>query len=172
MEIKILREAGYNEALLGLSLNKNQPVDNMAHVAEKLCDKDKGHNKFLRFMTVWLQVRAPRYWWQEYSTYKVGSVENSESTMHTMMKNPITQDNFVSPIYEPTIIRLQELLSNGDFLQLKKELPEGWLQTRVICCNYATLRNILQQRTTHRLPEWQEFCAFVSENVQYRELLK
>lgn len=36
MIVEKLREAGFYEAMLGLSLNKNQPIGNMPAVAERL----------------------------------------------------------------------------------------------------------------------------------------
>lgn len=40
------------------------------------------HRKFMRMITVYLDVTAPLYWWKEFDTYKVGTVANSCSTMH------------------------------------------------------------------------------------------
>lgn len=37
-------------------------------------------------ITVYADITAPLYWWKEYSTYKVGTVANSCSTMHTIHK--------------------------------------------------------------------------------------
>lgn len=40
------------------------------------------HRKFMRMITVYLDITAPLYWWKEFDTYKVGTVANSCSTMH------------------------------------------------------------------------------------------
>ena len=42
--------------------------------------------KFMRMIHVQADVTAPLYWWKEYDTYKVGTVANSCSTMHTLHK--------------------------------------------------------------------------------------
>ncbi|MCK9240314.1 hypothetical protein [Desulfocurvus sp.] len=55
-------------------------------MAEKLAPLDKGHNKVLESMCVWLDVRMPRYWWQEFDTYRVGVTKQSESTMHILIR--------------------------------------------------------------------------------------
>jgi len=47
MEAIILREAGYQEALLGLSLSYDQPLDRMPDVARKLAGRDVEHPEFL-----------------------------------------------------------------------------------------------------------------------------
>ncbi len=42
--------------------------------------------------------------------------------------------------------------------RIKKVLPESYLQTRIVKCSYEALRNMYQERKSHRLLEWQEFC--------------
>jgi len=82
MRIQVLEESGLSHALLGLSLNKNQPLDNMLTLSDKLASKDGGHNKFLESIAVWLDITAPRYWWSQLDTYRAGVTKQSESTMH------------------------------------------------------------------------------------------
>ena len=50
--------------------------------------------KFLRMIDVVCDIEAPLYWWKEFDTYKVGTVANSCSTMHTITEHPITMDLF------------------------------------------------------------------------------
>lgn len=52
------------------------------------------HRKFLRQIFVSVDITAPLYWWKEFDTYKIGTVANSTSTMHTIEKAPITINNF------------------------------------------------------------------------------
>lgn len=52
------------------------------------------HGKFLRMITVTMDITAPLYWWKEFDTYKVGTVANSCSTMHTIHKRELTLDDF------------------------------------------------------------------------------
>lgn len=171
VEVKKLNECGYDEALYGISLNKNQPIENMARVAQKLCDKDGGHNKFLEHIVVWLEIRAPRYIWQEFDTYRVGVSKSSESTMHTILKRPLTQEDFSSPIGFWQLRRLNKLIRNREFLKLKDELPEGFLQRRMVCVNYKSLRNIINQRKTHRLPHWKMMIELIISQLDHPELL-
>ena len=80
MKIKILKEAGYDEALLGLSLSYNTKIERMDKVAAKLYCKDGGHNKFLESICVWLDITAARYWWQEFDTYRIGVTKLGSGT--------------------------------------------------------------------------------------------
>ena len=52
------------------------------------------HRKFMRMITVYLDIAAPLYWWKEFDTYKVGTVANSCSTMHKIHAKEFTIDDF------------------------------------------------------------------------------
>ena len=64
-------------------------------LCQKLIRSDgDDHSKFMRMIHVQADVRAPLYWWKEFDTYKVATVANSESTMHTIMKHEFTRRDF------------------------------------------------------------------------------
>ena len=52
------------------------------------------HRKFMRMITVYLDITAPLYWWKEFDTYKVGTVANSCSTMHKIADKEFSLDDF------------------------------------------------------------------------------
>lgn len=52
------------------------------------------HRKFMRMITVYLDIAAPLYWWKEFDTYKVGTVANSCSTMHKIADKEFTLEDF------------------------------------------------------------------------------
>ena len=52
------------------------------------------HRKFMRMIVVYLDITAPLYWWKEFSTYKVGTVANSCSTMHKIHAKEFTLEDF------------------------------------------------------------------------------
>ncbi|MGH2270981.1 hypothetical protein ACQ9LF_04210 [Anaerohalosphaeraceae bacterium U12dextr] len=184
LNVKKAQEAGYKPALIGLAHNKKQCPDKMSVVAQKLADKDGGHNKFLESIIVWLDVRGPRYFWQEADTFRL-STKQSESTMHTLTKEllEINIDDekavqaFLKDNFEPdscsiaTLKWIYEAAKANDLIAVKKRLPEGFLQTRMWCMSYKTLRNIILQRRTHRLPHWKEFIRQTLEQVDHPELL-
>jgi hypothetical protein len=60
----------------------------------KLTGARSSDAKFRRMIHVSAVVTAPLYWWKEYDTYKVGTVANSTSTMHTLHKRDLTLDDF------------------------------------------------------------------------------
>lgn len=151
-------------------------------MAHRLADKDGGHNKFLESMMVWIEINAARYWWQEFDTYRVGTTKQSESTIHTIAKKLLTQDDFSHTILPAMIDYLNSLIkiynSTEDKIErdmtfelIKANLPEGYEQRRMVCTNYKTLRNIIWQRRNHRLEEWHIFIKALEEQLEYSHLL-
>jgi hypothetical protein len=172
IDVRKLEEAGYHSAMFGLALNKNQDPTKMHQIAEILSDKDKGHNKFLESIYVWLGVKAPRYWWSEADTYRLSS-KQSQSTIHTLMKAPLVYNDFEDNDIEPDYLEmLNRKIDDNDFLGLKKRLPEGFMQGREWCLSKKTLRNIIVQRDSHKLPHWSSFIEQVISQVNYPEFLK
>jgi len=148
MSVEVMREAGYEQALSALALCRNQPLDKMPSVLAKLAGMGGGHDKVLEMMCVWVRVDAPRHWWQEMATYRVGTVWCSESTMWAMRG-----------------LRGEELLAAKDTIY------EGSQQTRIGCLNYQSLRRIYHQRKDHRLPLWGDFCAQLAEQLEHKKLV-
>ena len=60
----------------------------------RLRNSGTDHRKFMRMITVYLDITAPLYWWKEFDTYKVGAVANSCSTMHKIADKEFTLDDF------------------------------------------------------------------------------
>jgi hypothetical protein len=170
MEIKILNESGIEEALLGLSLSYSteKNINELYNIALKLSNKDSGHNKFLESIVVWLDIKAPRYWWSQFDTYRTGITKQSESTMHTITRRHLKQDDFEYEISEQNLNLLNGLIDAAKrdkmyFERLKNELPEGFLQRRIVCLNYKAIRNIILQRKNHKLKEWEYFCVTMTD---------
>ena len=68
--------------------------DNDLDLMTRLRNAGTDHRKFMRMITVYLDITAPLYWWKEFDTYKVGTVANSCSTMHKIHDKEFTLDDF------------------------------------------------------------------------------
>lgn len=68
--------------------------DNDLELMTTLRNAGTDHRKFMRMITVYLDITAPLYWWKEFDTYKVGTVANSCSTMHKIAAKEFTLDDF------------------------------------------------------------------------------
>ena len=172
MEVKILKECGYEEAIYGLSLSYNvTDTEKMQQVAKNLAHKDGGHNKFLESIILWIEIDAPRYWWSKFDTYRIGVTKQSESTMHTLMKREIDNNDFEDLLVISTIDTLNLLIRHKEFEMAKAHLPESFLQKRIICTNYKTLRGIIFQRHTHKLKQWHYFIKEIYKQAIYKQFL-
>lgn len=61
---------------------------------KRLRNAGTDHRKFMRMITVYVDLTAPLYWWKEFDTYKVGTVANSCSTMHNIAAKEFTLEDF------------------------------------------------------------------------------
>ena len=67
---------------------------NDQNLMKRLHDAGTDHRKFMRMLVVYVDITAPLYWWKEFDTYKVGTVANSCSTMHTIHKKEFDISDF------------------------------------------------------------------------------
>ena len=143
------------------------------------------HRKFMRMITVYLDITAPLYWWKEYDTYKVGTVANSTSTMHKIHSKPFEMSDFSTD--HMTDATLDMMQKNIDFLEgirtqfvetkdkalwysMIQLLPESYNQMRTCTLNYENLVGIYYSRKGHKLAEWHTFCDWVKELPYFEEL--
>ena len=183
MEVKVLREAGYEVALLGMGLSYGvTDTIRLENIANKLAPKDGGHNKFLESMVVWVAINAPRYWWAEADTYRVGTTKQSESTIHTICRTFLSQENFEYNIFPDTITNLNITIKKYNdeedvekkkhyFKIIKNNLPEGYIQGRVVCTNYKVIKNMCEQRKNHKLEEWSFFIKEMQKQLLHSKFI-
>ena len=174
----------------------NNDIDLM----KRLCNAGTDHRKFMRMITVYMDITAPLYWWKEFDTYKVGTVANSCSTMHKIADKEFTLEDFSC---EKLITREQPLVEGVDaveppnavwlmnrtiqtlnqyrnlYLQTKDKkywwqmiqlLPSSYNQRRTVMLNYEVLANMYKSRRNHKLDEWVDFCAEI-ERLPHSELI-
>lgn len=156
-------------------------VDQRQDIGERIAKYDRvlqanagrggGHDKFLRQVVLWIDVEMPRYLWPELDQYKVSTVTQSESTVHTLMKRALRTSDCVPWTSQASIDAYNLGYPYNNLKAAKANLPEGYLQRRVLTCNYATLANIITQRTGHRVDDWQFIINSIYNQVEHPELL-
>jgi hypothetical protein len=124
------------------------------------------HGKCIRQIVVWMEIEAPRNWWSEFDTYRIGVEKQSESTMNSILKKPITSDDFEDSIPMEYLDFLNVLRASKQLQKLKDRLPEGYKQKRYVMASYQALRAIYKARRAHRLKTWAKFCDFL-ETIKY-----
>ena len=181
--VRVLCEAGYKEALFGLSLSyrtltpleingtkryfdDDQHFLKLCKIAETLAFKQGGHNKFLESMQVWLLIRGSLSFWKQFDTYRVGTTKQSESTMHTLKHRTLTSQDFTEETF-----CFANINNINDIDVLRDNLPSGFLECRVVNTNYKTLQNIIHQRKNHRSKKWNTFIEMLLQQVQHPNLL-
>lgn len=154
---------------------------------QKLFKGGTENRKFMRFITVTMDVTAPLYWWEEFDTYKIGTVANSCSTMHTIHKKEFSLDDFscedlhgaeaqramVSMVNALNRSR-EEYLEKNDkayWRNMIQLLPSSYNQRRTILLNYEVAANILRQRSNHKLSEWHTFCDELRKLPYLKEII-
>ena len=129
------------------------------------------HRKFMRMITVYLDITAPLYWWKEFDTYKVGTVANSCSTMHKIAAKEFTLDDFSHEHLDTfrglTMYAPQEYhFSSLDLLKLQVDVLNQW-RTRYL--------NALKTETETGLPAkdiwWQMIQLLPSSYNQKRTVM-
>lgn len=140
-------------------------------VLTKLIAAGDEHAKIVRQIHAHLEIRAPRYWWTQFATYESGREMYSGSTMHTLMKRPTAQEEFTQEVSYRVMEVLDGAIETKDLVRAKANLPEGYLQTRLILVSYQALRRIWLQRRGHKLPEWTEFIRATRDLPYASELV-
>ena len=144
------------------------------------------NSKFLRDITVTLDITASFDFWKEFDTYKVGTVANSCSTMHTITKHAITIENIsiadlrkkdIKNIEEKWLPILNEIVNDESLSALEKTriLSKmnlvGFEQKRTIKLNYQVIKNMNVWRMGHKLKEWRVLINVYFKNLPYIESL-
>lgn len=185
MEVKILGEAGYDFALRGMAYSYFRNDENPDSWWEKqrekaqkravlLASKDGGHNKYLESTVVWIDVNASRAFHSEMDTYRTGMTKQSTSTMHTLNKRAPIDSDFESetPIEIINFFKDSWDKNKDSIITLKHSLPESFMQRRILCTNYKTLRNIIAQRKGHRYKYWDIFIEQLVSQLEHPELVE
>lgn len=164
---------------------------NDLNLIERMTLAGTDESKFLRQIFISMDITAPLSFWKEFDTYKVGTVANSCSTMHTLDKKPITKDMFSFDYPEswpneywddewPSDLKTSlpdETIETLEWLRQRyKEtknkvywrylidlLPDGFMQKRTVTLNYQVARAMYFARRYHKKMEWRDLCKIFAD---------
>lgn len=160
--------------------------ENDLQLMEQLVKAGTDHSKFMRMITVTVDITAPLYWWKEFDTYKVGTVRNSCSTMHKIHEKPFDRCDFsFDKVIGGTNAFINHIIAelNGYremYVETKRKeywytliqlLPSSYNQRATVQLNYAVLRNMYHSRKHHKLDEWSQGFTEWVESLPYSELI-
>ena len=165
-------------------------------ICRKLIKAGPSHRKFLRMIFLYADIIAPLHWWKQFDTYKVGTVANSTSTMHTILKKPLDMSDFgfyddivtTTNIEEEDKHYFENVINDLNRIRTKailnpdrkkhyesimfKMLPSSYMQKRTVCISYEVLYNIWSTRRGHKLPEWREFIDILCLGTSFRKFIE
>lgn len=159
--------------------------ENDLALMKKLSHAGNDHAKFLRMITVTVDITAPLYWFKEMSTYKIGTVCNSCSTMHKIHAKELTIDDFSHEhlgkeeldVLEAVIYALnwnrKKFLETNDktyWWHMIQLLPSSYNQRRTYQLNYQVLKSMWPNRHAHKLDEWVEFMKWAETLPYFKEI--
>jgi hypothetical protein len=174
MQIHKLEVLGLDWALLAMRmpyLSKGQSDGCDIALACKLIKAGREHRKFLRQLTIQINMTASMAFWFEFDTYKVGVTSNSESFWNTISKGgKLDTSQFIIPSKPNSefYVALEKMLKiiNKYWNEEKppKEvlrylIPQGVKYQRVVTITGEAYLNIVNQRKNHRLKEWRDFVV-------------
>jgi hypothetical protein len=168
-------------------------------LALRLAKAGSDHGKYLRMLPLHLVVTAPEYFWREFDTYRVGTVqeapdlvvqasdvtENSTSQMHTLGKQPVTaemlsvedmetadRDDLLSLInrQRDRWVDAGKRIPSREWRSMLQAVAQSWNYTRTLSLNYQVARSMYHARRNHRLTEWRVFCDALA-GVRYAPLI-
>lgn len=122
------------------------------------------HRKFMRMIVVYVDITAPLYWYKELETYKVGTVSNSCSTMHSIHKKPFFVDDF----------SCEDILDSCDRPLISARWQErvDWSPYEVFCTIVGLLNRCREMYLeTGEKIWWRQIIQFLPSNYNQRRTL-
>lgn len=151
---------------------------------KRLRNAGTDHQKFMRMITVYVDITAPIYWWTEFDTYKDGTVVNSCSSMHKIAAKRFEREDFsvehlknwyeehwtvcMDNVIASLNVAREKYLETKDkkyWWQMIQLLPSSYNQKRTVMMNYEVLANVYKSRKDHKLDEW---CEHESVTITYK----
>lgn len=143
------------------------------------------HRKYLRQIFVSMDITAPLYWWKEMDQYRINVTTNSCSTMHKIQAKEFEPIDFSTDHLNPqgrailgttiaclNVNRLQYLQTKDKeyWWQMIQLLPSSYNQKRTVTMNYENVMSMINQRTGHKLTEWNNFVEILLDLPHIREI--
>lgn len=147
------------------------------------------HRKYMRMITVTMDITSHHSWWAEFDTYKVGTVRNSCSKMHKIHVKEFVKDDFstegidecggrtseVFEIVKDELERLRRLFNETHekkyWRAIIELLPMGYNIKATVLLNYEVAVNIIRQRKNHKLDEWHVMCDVLINLPYMKEIM-
>lgn len=146
------------------------------------------HSKFMRMIGIGMDITSNQVWWAEFDTYKVSTVRNSCSKMHTIHIKSFEPDDFshegidevggcTKELFLRVLVELEALRILFNETKERKYwraiielLPSGYNLRATVTLNYAVARNQYHARKNHKMFEWHDYCKML-EKLPHSDLI-
>lgn len=159
-----------------MAVDTNKCNCDVTETVKTLAKSYGGHDQFLSGIRVSFDLTFSNKAWVELERYRFITFVSSQSTMHRISKFNLSEqyNEYVDKRMIDIMIELKDTYNKTkdktDYLRLLYSNPCGFELTARLTTNYRCLKNVYQQRKTHTLPEWREFCSWI-ETLPYSELI-
>ena len=148
--------------------------------------RGSGHDNYTKGILVQFDLTMTPKMSVELERYHFIDFVSSQSTMHKITKFDLDSayikyvDKRVIKIMKEKVFEYNDLLEHGfkssedlmkeRYLEILYTNPCGFQLTARMTTNYQQLKTMYNQRRSHRLTEWQEFCDWCETLPHFKEL--
>ena len=152
---------------------------------KRLRNAGTDHRKFMRMITVYLDIVSPLYFLKELDTYKVGTVTNSCSTMHKIAAKKFTLEDFSCEHLYPSMLEgaddgyydeiAEEFLASEDVLKITINALNVYRNEYISTCDDLKLakdpKDIASLKAIQKRVWWQMIQLLPSSYNQRRTVM-
>lgn len=161
-----------------MAIDINKCTSEITNTTLKLSHSPKGsaHDNFLNGIVVVFDLTFTNKAWVEFERYHFAEIVSCQSTMHRIARfeirkcvNKYVTENTIQEV-ERLVAKYNETQDKEDYLRLLYNIPSGFELTAQIVTNYGQLKTMYNQRNSHRLPEWREYCEWIETLPKFKRL--
>jgi len=152
------------------------------NIGEEIKDKDtlyrlsraklgSGHDCATKGVIIRYDIEAPAYFWQQWQRYHFSDIVSSQSKMHRLHKMKL-DEQCNKWVNDATMLNIKGLLeeyhnkpSTDNYMKLLSNTPLGFNLKADCVSNLLQEKTKYHQRRQHKLPEWQEYCNWLKNDV-------
>ncbi|MEG2412590.1 MAG: hypothetical protein RSA29_17060 [Clostridium sp.] len=172
-----------------MTTNTSKCNDDITNTVKLLgsSNKGEGHDQWLTGVRVAFDLTFSNKAWIELERYRFIEFVSSQSTMHRITNLNI-REQCNKYVWDSTIEKLELAVEEYNmvvddvggkdkdgriadkYLEILYNIPSGFQITARLTTNYRALKTVYDQRKSHKLPEWREFCDWIETLPHFKEL--
>ena len=159
---------------------------------KRLRNAGTDHRKFMRMITVYVDITAPLYWWKEFNFYYTKNGVNDFLCLDKIIKeknftlDDFSHDQLIKPdsrlyfdtldaiIYTLNVARDLYIEESDDLYlqQIIQLLPTSYNLKRTVIMDYDVLAKVYSSYKKSKLKEWRDFIDWIDALPYSEEIIK